>query len=81
MQEIETFKLVGNDAKAYFELDADVCVNEGDVVVVTLYHDKKAATYQIGSEGENVANIPPVEDGYEGVVALLIELGYLEAAQ
>ena len=66
----------GNDRKAYFEHDDDITIEEGDRVVITLYHDKEAATYQIVPEGENASNFPTEEDDYTGVVAWLIENDY-----
>lgn len=81
MQATETFNLEGNDREAYFEHDEDICILEGDQVIITLYHDKKAATYQIVPEGENVANFPTEEDDYAGVVAWLIEHDYTIAAR
>jgi len=72
----EIFELEGNDRKAYFEHDEDVWIESGDEVVITLYHDIEAATYQIVPEGENAANFPTEEDDYAGVVAWLIEHDY-----
>lgn len=76
MQTTETFNLEGNDRKAYFEHDDDICILKGDQVIITLHHDKEAATYQIVPEGENVGNFPTEEDDYSGVIAWLIEHDY-----
>lgn len=72
----ETIRLTGNDARAYFELDPDISLNEGDRVYVELDHVKRVATWMIVPEGENPANNYPEEDDYEAVVAWLIEHDY-----
>lgn len=72
----ETFKLFGNDAKKYVELDPDIELQDGDRVYVELDHVKRVATWMVVPEGENPANYVPQEDDYGAVVAWLIEHDY-----
>ena len=73
--ETETFELTGKDARDYFENDPENQdqLEKGDRVIVTLYHERKAATWMVVPEGENPGNFVSEEDDYEGVVLFLAE--------
>lgn len=76
--ENETFELTGKDARDYFENDPENQdqLEKGDRVIVTLHHNKKAATWMVVPEGENHSNYVPEEDDYDGVVLFLVEHDY-----
>jgi hypothetical protein len=73
--ETETFELTGKDVRDYFENDPENQdqLEKGDRVIVTLYHERKAATWMVVPEGENPGNFVSEEDDYEGVVLFLVE--------
>lgn len=77
--ENETFELTGKDARDYFELDPENQdqLEKGDRVVVTLHHDKKAATWMVVPEDEKTSNFVTEEDDYDGVVLFLVEHDYV----
>jgi hypothetical protein len=75
----DQFELCGKDARDYFYNDPENQdqLDKGGRVVVTLYHEKQAATWMVVPEGENPADFVSEEDDYEAVVAWLIEHDYV----